>query len=85
MAKFLNKGITNDEIEKLKDHLNLENMKNSEAVTFKEWFGENVSSQMPFPKDAVYDFLNRRNSMRSDLYSDFIQWIEENSPNSFLF
>ena len=81
ISKFLKIDISYDEVEKLKQHLNFETIKNIELDNFNQIFGSNKISNNPFSEDFITAFLNHQEeSMIPEMYSEFDKWVKENRP-----
>lgn len=84
VSKFLNKSISNDDVEKLKVHLSFDNMRQNPCINKEQQFLRNKI--VNDPKDA--QFLRKgtinewKSTMSAEIVEMFDKWTEKNTKNS---
>lgn len=78
VASFLDKTVTEDQIEKLLAHLNFESMKNNDAVNYEAFYRDNPIKHMR--KGIVGD---HKSIMSEEIIKEFDEWIDRNDPGLF--
>lgn len=77
VAKFLNKSVTKDQLEKLLAHLNFDSMKNNDSVNYETMGNSNVKF---IRKGIVGDY---KNLMSTETIEKFDEWILRNDQGLF--
>lgn len=80
VAAFLNKTLTNDQIEKLLQHLDFDSMKDNVAVNYENFDISTASSIKHMRKGIVGDY---KNLMSFEIIEEFDEWIANNDRGIF--
>ncbi|CAH0763346.1 unnamed protein product [Diatraea saccharalis] len=87
-AKFLDKAITDEEVDELCDHLSFNNMKNNRAVNLQpileRTFGKSYLEQTDLRFIRKGEIGDWKNFMSDDLSRKFDQWAQKNLEGSDL-
>lgn len=78
VARFLDKALTEEQIEKLLVHLDFDSMKDNSAVNYEAIYRGTSFKQMR--KGIVGD---HKNMMSEDIIKEFDEWIAKNDPGIF--
>lgn len=83
VAKFLNKSLNDEELDKLVDHLSFKSMKNNPSTNFQPMKSRDADPNAQFiRKGIVGDF---KNIMSPETIEEFDKWIEENNKIGITF
>lgn len=77
IAEFLEKKLTDDEMEKLLKHLSFESMRNNESVNNTRTFNTANKSKSPFIRKGIVG--DHKNVMSPLLIKEFDEWIARNN------
>lgn len=78
VASFLDKSLTDQQIDDLLQHLDFDCMKNNVAVNYEPFFQDSNFKQMR--KGIVGDYVN---VMSDEIIRKFNEWITKNDPGIF--